>query len=380
MSKLNPPNERIKRDYFRFLKEARGKSESTVDAVRKAVARFEDYTGARDFKTFRREQAIGFKERLAETSGQRTGESLSLSTQSSTLGMLREFFTWLAWQPGFKSKIHVPDIEYFSPSIRNSAAARAVKLREFPSVEQVRAVIANMPTGNVVDRRNRALIAMTLLTGIRDRAMVSLSLRHIDMTKSPPLVRQEPDRVETKFAKSINTYFFPVGDDLKQIVADWVDELRTQRLFGPNDPLFPRTKVGVNDDTTFCATGVERVPWSDASPVRTIFRQAFARAGLPYYPPAFAPPHAWTFDAGGLPVSEGDQGLEPESRPRKRRDDADLLRDDRSSPAGRGYRGNLARTRRARWGTTRENPRLGARLIQGAGVASADQLGRWRGS
>ena len=285
MSKLNPPNERIKRDYFRFLKEARGKSESTVDAVRKAVARFEDYTGARDFKTFRREQAIGFKERLAETSGQRTGESLSLSTQSSTLGMLREFFTWLAWQPGFKSKIHVPDIEYFSPSIRNSAAARAVKLREFPSVEQVRAVIANMPTGNVVDRRNRALIAMTLLTGIRDRAMVSLSLRHIDMTKSPPLVRQEPDRVETKFAKSINTYFFPVGDDLKQIVADWVDELRTQRLFGPNDPLFPRTKVGVNDDTTFCATGVERVPWSDASPVRTIFRQAFARAGLPYYPP-----------------------------------------------------------------------------------------------
>jgi site-specific recombinase XerD len=64
MSKLNPQNERVKRDYLRYLKNARGKSEATLDAVRKALSRFEDYTGARDFKTFRREQAIGFKERL----------------------------------------------------------------------------------------------------------------------------------------------------------------------------------------------------------------------------------------------------------------------------------------------------------------------------
>jgi Phage integrase, N-terminal SAM-like domain len=109
MSKLNAQNERIKRDYLRYLKGARGRSEATLDAVRKALARFEAYTGARDFKTFRREQAIGFKERLGETHGQRTGETLSLATQTVTLSALKEFFTWLAWQPGFKSKIHVPD-------------------------------------------------------------------------------------------------------------------------------------------------------------------------------------------------------------------------------------------------------------------------------
>ena len=39
MPKLNPQNERIKRDYVRFLKEARGKSEETLDATRKALAR-----------------------------------------------------------------------------------------------------------------------------------------------------------------------------------------------------------------------------------------------------------------------------------------------------------------------------------------------------
>jgi site-specific recombinase XerD len=179
MSKLNPQNERIKRDYLRHLKQACGKSEATLDATRKALARFEDYTGARDFKTFRREQAIGFKERLSETGGQRTGEPLSHSTQASTLAALKEFFKWLYWQPGFKSKIHVPDIDYFSPSIKDSAKAKAAKLRDFPSLEQVRAVIAVMPSETVIDRRNRALIAFAILTGIRDRAMVSLSLRHL---------------------------------------------------------------------------------------------------------------------------------------------------------------------------------------------------------
>jgi integrase len=285
MSKLNPSNERIKRDYLKYSKGARGKSEATLDAVRKALSRFENYTGARDFKTFRREQAIGFKERLAETNGQRTGETLSLATQSATLGALKEFFTWLAWQPGFKSKIHVPDIDYFSLSMKESATAKAKKLRDFPSLEQLRVVIAGMPFETVIERRNRALVTLATLTGMRDRALVSLSLRHIDTTKSPPLVRQEPDRVATKFSKNINTYFYPLGDDLKEIVLHWIDELRITHLFAPNDPVFPRTRVQQGEDRSFRASGIEPIHWSDASPVRAVFRQAFAGVGLTYFPP-----------------------------------------------------------------------------------------------
>jgi integrase len=283
--KLNPQNERIKRDYFRYLKAARGKSETTLDSARKALARFEEYTGARDFKTFRREQAIGFKERLAETNGQRSGEALSIATQSVTLAGLKEFFVWLAWQPGFKSKIHVPDIDYFNPSLKDGATAKAPKLRDFPSVEQVRAAIAAMPSQTVIERRNRALMAFAILTGMRDRAIVSLSLRHVDLSKSPPLVRQEPDRVDTKFSKNINTYFFPLGDDLAEIVIRWIEELRKEHLFGPNDPLFPKTKISHDGDRSFRASGIDAAHWSDASPVRAIVRQAFAGAGLPYYPP-----------------------------------------------------------------------------------------------
>src|SRR3984885_9658343 len=108
---------------------------------------------------------------------------------------------------------------------------------------------------------------------------------HIDMGKAPPLIRQEPDRVETKFAKNISTYFFPVGDDFRQIVAEWVEELQTRLLFGPNDQLFPRTKMAHDGDKSFCVAGVEPAHWADASAVRAIYREAFTRAGLPYFPP-----------------------------------------------------------------------------------------------
>jgi integrase len=285
MPKLNPSNERLKRDYLRYLKEAKGKSEATLDAVRKALARYEDYTGGKDFKTFRREQAIGFKDRLAATDGVRTGEPLSASTQATTLAALREFFTWLAWQPGFKSRIHLADIDYLSPSMKDAARAKAPKLRDHPSLEQIRAAIATMPIATVIDRRNRALVAFTILTGIRDRALVSLSLGHVDMVHTPPLVRQDPNSVETKFAKAIVTYFFPVGEDFAAIITAWIDELRREHLFGPADPLFPTTRIGVAESGAFMPMGINRAYWSDASPVRGIFRKAFEAAGLPYFPP-----------------------------------------------------------------------------------------------
>ncbi len=295
MPKLNPKNERIKRDYLRWLKEAKGKSDASLDATRKALARFEASTGGKDFATFRREQAISFKERLAETEAHRTGEPLSAATQTATLTALRDFFVWLAWQPGFKSKIGRADVDYLTPSRRDAARAKAPKHRDFPSIEQVRAAIAAVPTDTVLNRRTRALLAFLILTGIRDGALVSLTLGDVDLTKSPPIVRQDPNRIDTKFAKAIVTFFFPVGDDFAAIVSEWVDELRHVHLFGPTDPLFPRTHVAVAGDGMFAADGIDRAFWSDASPVREACRRAFTAAGLPIFPP-----HAFRHTLGHL--------------------------------------------------------------------------------
>jgi ADP-ribosylglycohydrolase len=65
MTSHNATNERIKRRYFTYLAEALGHSEQTIDAVAKAITRFEAYTNWRDFKKFHIEQAKGFKHSLS---------------------------------------------------------------------------------------------------------------------------------------------------------------------------------------------------------------------------------------------------------------------------------------------------------------------------
>lgn len=58
-------NERIKRRYLHWLKEAKGYSPSSTDMAVAAIFRFEEYTGFRDFKRFHVEQARAFKSNLS---------------------------------------------------------------------------------------------------------------------------------------------------------------------------------------------------------------------------------------------------------------------------------------------------------------------------
>ena len=41
----------------------------------------------------------------------------------------------------------------------------------------------------------------------------------------------------------------------------------------------------MGDNLRFGAVGLERKHWSNAGPIRTIFKQAFTVAGLPYFNP-----------------------------------------------------------------------------------------------
>jgi site-specific recombinase XerD len=93
----NAPNERIKRVYFTYMKEARRYSEPSIDAVAKALHRFESYTRYKDFKSFHHQQAVGFKAHLSAQVNGRTKEALSKATLYSTLAALKGFFHW---QPG----------------------------------------------------------------------------------------------------------------------------------------------------------------------------------------------------------------------------------------------------------------------------------------
>jgi integrase len=281
--KHNAENERLKRRYFAYLKEAKRYSESSLDEVAKALHRFETYTKFKDFRKFHIEQAIAFKRHLAAERNVQTNKPLSKATQQRTLAALKTFFHWLAGQPGFRSRLSYADADYFSLSEKDLRIARAQREQRFPTLEQVDHVLSAMPVESDIERRNRALVAFTLLTGARDGAIASLKLKHVDLNEG--CVRQDAREVRTKFSKTFTTWFFPVGDLALQAFREWVPFLIEEKLFGPNDPLFPKTQVIQGEDLQFETAGLARVPWSTAAPIRAVFREAFTLAGLPYFNP-----------------------------------------------------------------------------------------------
>lgn len=85
-----------------------------------------------------------------------------------------------------------------------------------------------MPADCEFDRGDRAIVAFTLLTGARDSAIASMRLKHVEVAAGP--VYQDARDVKTKFSKSFTTYFFPVGDEDRRIVLEWVSYLREEKL------------------------------------------------------------------------------------------------------------------------------------------------------
>ncbi|MEF2549061.1 site-specific integrase [Aurantimonas sp. E1-2-R+4] len=273
---INSKNARLLREYAAYLRQADGKSEETARQIEKAIHRYQTFSGFEDFARFDAGRAMRFKAAM-------TDEDLSKATILSTVNALRRFFGWLALQPGFRSKIKATDADYLQLAEKDVRAAKAPSDKSFPSLEQITAALDAMPACTVIERRDRAIVAFTILTGMRDGAIVTLRLKHVDVAQRR--VRQDPREVATKASKWIETFFFRVGDGIEAIVLDWIEELRAEHLFGPNDPLFPKTKCGHDEDRFFVAAGIDCDFWSNATPMRVIFRRSFEAIGLPAFTP-----------------------------------------------------------------------------------------------
>lgn len=283
MAKHNATNERIKREYLQYLREAKRRNEASLDAVAKALARFEEATGWKDFGKFHRAQAMAFKRKLDDALAVRTGDRLSRATVHSTLSALRQFFIWLAGQPGYKSKLAYADADYFNLPEKEVRVANARREKPFPTLEQVHHVLGLMPAATDIELRNRALIAFALLTGARDGALASFKMKHVDLEQG--FIDQDARDVKTKFSKTFTTWFFPVGGQALEIFTDYWAHLRQKLHWGENDPLFPKTELGLSAEGGFTPVGLSRNLWKDAGPIRGIFRKAFEQAGLPYFNP-----------------------------------------------------------------------------------------------
>lgn len=278
----NEKNERIKRNYLEFRKYAKQLSQKTLDKELAALERFDVWNARKDFARFHIEWAMGFRTHL-EQAKTKAGNPLGKSTTRAIMATLREFTLWLSQQDGFRSRIKPADAEYFNLSRRDEAEARAAPTRSAPSVKQAKRALALMPESSPREMRDKAIFALLCLTGIRVAALISLRIKHVDLTEKS--VTQNPREVATKFGKPIDTFFAKGFEEAEDALTKWITYLDDVAFYGPDDPLLPATALTADSNTGFKANGFERRPWKSTEPARKIVNQAFKAANLSAFGP-----------------------------------------------------------------------------------------------
>ena len=276
MSIKCPANEQVKRTYLYYLEHADGKAEATIKQTVMALGRFEDFTRHADFRTFNQKQAVGFKAYMAH-------RDLAPATILSTVKQVMRFLRWLSMQAGYKSKVKSEAIDFMNLSDKAIRSANAPRDRDYPTLVMTEAAIDLMPDATAVEKRDRALVALSALTAIRVTAMTTLKLKHFDRRRS--LIIQMPDEVETKFSKRIDTFLMPVSERIESVFLDWITYLETVELYGPGDPIFPQNEVGQDENRQFKTVGLKRSHWKQSGSARRIIKGAFEAAGLPPFGP-----------------------------------------------------------------------------------------------
>lgn len=274
MSKVNPKNERLKHDWLEELE--RDDSASTIDHKLAALACYEEATDYLDFDKITLEAVDIFIKYVSE-------RPTRSRTNVATVNSVKSFFQWMVMDERIKGKLARKPINALRLKRKDRTASRARQKRPVATIAQIEAAVRAMPKTSAIERRNRALIAFTLVSGARDGAIISMRVKHVDLISKQ--VHQDPNEVDTKAGKQINTWFFPVGEVLIQEVYDYVDYLKREQDFTPNDYLFTSSARGRDDNDQFCIIGISKARWANAQPMRDIFRSAFNAVDLPYFNP-----------------------------------------------------------------------------------------------
>ena len=267
---------------MQYLKTAKRKDNSTVVKAAEGIKRFEASTGYANFKRFHIEQTIKFQDRINSEVSKTTGKPLAKSTIRSILAANKGFIFWLADRNGYKSRVRHSDADYFNMDAKGARIASAQRETPYPSMEMARHAFSYMPEETLIDRRNKAPFAFFMLTGARDGAVASLRLKHINMIDG--CVYQDAREVKTKNSKTFTTYLLPVDSEYLASFANWMKDLKTDMLFGPDDALFPPAKVKAIDGA-FKVVGLNREIYRNANTLRAVIKEAFTAADLPPFTP-----------------------------------------------------------------------------------------------
>ena len=274
---MNPSNERLRHAYIEHLRDARKLSEKTIDAAMRHLSELERFISGKNFERLSKSQAKAFSDQLHVRSSKAGAGTLSSSSIVHTMNDLQAFYAWLTTIKG--RKVDPEAVARLTASRRALMDHRSKPDKAPPTPELMRAMITAIGDKTVLERRDRALVAFIYLTGMRVSAVISTLCKHVKLLERR--IDQDAREVNTKFGKNMLTTWFPVGEDIEQIVAAWLKE-RQDGGAGPDDPLFPaKPRHRLPSDTTpETETG-----WVTTGPLRRVFRDACQAAGIDYINP-----------------------------------------------------------------------------------------------
>lgn len=284
MTKSVLKNEQRKREFFDHLRGADGFAENSVQDFAEAVVQWQTFTENEDFASFNKEKALAFRIWLKERPSNTESGQLSLSSQYNYLRRVKRFFSWLSGQPDYRNKILKNDVEFLRLSKTDARIATSGTTRKMPTFEEVKAIIESVQIRSEIDKRDRAMISLALITGIRISALTTLKIKSYDAEKR--LFDQNPgDGVKTKNSKRILTTFYPIGWDApEKYFLEWYEYLKAKGFQG-DDPIFPATLSSFSDDNAYSKEFVGNEFWSGTNGARKIFEKRCKNADLPYFNP-----------------------------------------------------------------------------------------------
>jgi len=282
----NQANEVVKYRFFEELgNDVDGKDPKTVIMYVNAIHEFEVANGFKDFKKYNSDWAITFKFHMNEKRNKNTGQNISKSFYYHYMGFVRQFFEWLLENEKDYAKINKRDMRYLNTTRNEKNQAKATNYPESHKIADILKTIRKMPESDEIEKRNKAMMSLFILTTPRISSMQEARIGKIRYFEDYDIwtFMQDPRLQNTKKSQPITAFFIGQVEDLIANVLNWKKYLEAQGRKG-KDYLFPKiTPAFTKDGNTEMILTKDFI--QSPTQIREIVRNAYKNNGMTYIKP-----------------------------------------------------------------------------------------------
>ncbi len=256
-------------------------SEKSIQVFERAMKIFQEYF-TDDFRKLTEQKCIDFLDWLEHE----REPILSDATRVKMQDELRKFFEYLADEPGYRSKKNMKKLAGFlAPKGSDRNCRVHVTSDEIPSMDTIIKLYRSIEDDSDRGLRDKAIIAMLILSGIRVDALISLPLCAFDTTNG--VILQDPSLgVKTKFSKAFPTVLVKINSEMYEFVINYAKMLKTNG-YKENNPLFPNIQRAKAPNALYFAksSSLSNDFIESTGTIRRMLEERCKDAGVKYYPP-----------------------------------------------------------------------------------------------